>query len=747
MMLLNRSEICAVIAAVVLFAGPLRADTSIVVNFGPHPSVQAAGNSEAEVNWSDADRSDNTVCTEAHAALELQRFLRKMTGREEDFQIVDDDRTPEGELILVGSPSSNAAAGRMAKALGVTAEGIAKLGEQGYRLKTGKVNGRRVTLVAGGGRVGTLYGVYDLLHRLGFRWFSPAEFDEVVPSAEWKPSFDVAERPAFSIRGFHACEKRDTPEFIQWMVRNRLNQWTIYVDDIPLMRKLGMKLVSGDHGVQLEFLGPESVYPYNHPRFDGDDRNPKDPYPVSETYQGDADKDGKLSYFEAHPEWYALIGGKRASKMSHMNGPNFCTSNQDAAAEFSKNFAQSIIDGNFRNADIVRIWTADWGKWCKCPKCKAAGTPTDRYILLVHRLDRELKRAQREGLINRPILLRFLAYADVVAPPSKPLPDDFDYDTCMVTFFPIKRCYVHRFGDPKCDFRAHYKEQYNGWIKNPGRHYHGRVCIGEYYNYSRFKGMPICFMHIMEKDIPYYHGTGARHFHYMHVTTANWGSKALTNYQMARQIWDADADCGSLWDDYFALRYGPVAPVMRCYYESLERMLCNIELLKGWHPGMPARLAAGRKTILIDSHMQYKREPGKKYDGPTMTEMVAAGRQCRKLIDDAMSRGDLSEQIKARLAEDERVFTYAERTLRFYDQCIQAYHLVRAGKKAEARKHLDEARRVAELLRQDTWSMALAYKRGEDPNLNGLKSTFAAGALDRLEKLIDAEKNPEAKKE
>ena len=33
---------------------------------------------------------------------------------------------------------------------------------------------------------------------------------------------------------------------------------------------------------------------------------------------------------------------------------------------------------------------------------------------------------------------------------------------------------------------------------------------------------------------------GARHFHYMHVTTGNWGNKALTNYQMARQLWDVE---------------------------------------------------------------------------------------------------------------------------------------------------------------------------------------------------------------
>ena len=56
-----------------------------------------------------------------------------------------------------------------------------------------------------------------------------------------------------------------------------------------------------------------------------------------------------------------------------------------------KNFVQAIIDEPCKDADIVRMWTIDHGKWCRCSKCKALGTPTDRNLLLVHRLDCEIK--------------------------------------------------------------------------------------------------------------------------------------------------------------------------------------------------------------------------------------------------------------------------------------------------------------------------------------------------------------------
>ena len=74
-----------VLSMVILAAGQAFAETTVVVNSGPHASAQAAGHSEAKVDWLDAD---DTVCTECFAALELQSYLRKMTARANDFVIV-----------------------------------------------------------------------------------------------------------------------------------------------------------------------------------------------------------------------------------------------------------------------------------------------------------------------------------------------------------------------------------------------------------------------------------------------------------------------------------------------------------------------------------------------------------------------------------------------------------------------------------------------------------------------------------
>jgi len=269
-----------------------------------------------------------------------------------------------------------------------------------------------------------------------------------------------------------------------------------------------------------------------------------------------------------------------------------------------------------------------------------------------------------------------------------------------------------------------------GWSTKPDRHFRGQICLGEYYNVSGYKCLPICFMHTMAHDIPCYYQLGARHFHYMHVTTGQWGTKALTNYQMARQIWDVDTDCEALWQDYFTRRYGPAAESMRRSYESLEKMLANVSELKY---GLARRLDRGVEDLFPTSHLRYRREPGVTCDGITLVEIVEHAAAARKVIDQVRA-GNLPEPIARRVVEDERTFTYAERTIAYYHACVQAFQHARAGRQEEARPHYAEARRLAELLRQDTTSTTLSSEHANAPN--ALAASGAAGALEQLTKLL-----------
>ncbi len=723
-------------AAVELSAEPSspKASIPIVVNLDGYPSASAAANDEKNVNWLDSHLHDDTVCTECFAAMELHHYLERVASPCR-FPILDDDTPPGGELIVVGNPDSNKLARHYRAPLG----SLRDLGPEGFRIRTVNADGRRILFLSGYDRVGTLHAVYDFLQRLGVRWFGPGKMNEEVPSHDLAelPLLDISEKPAFRTRGFWAWENRGTPEFLLWMARNKMNFWCVENDDKPTMKKLGLHLTSGGHHIQWRFLNPKHPYPYDYRDFKRDEDKPPDPYPPGE-YRGDVDGDGVLTYSEVHPEWFGLQGGKRSFRVEHDFGDNFCTSNESAVREFVKNIVQDFINGQWAWADSINFWMLDGGQWCTCEKCRALGSNTDRNLLLVHRLRKESEKASDEGRLGRNVRVFFLAYADVVAPPTRPLPKDFDCENCIATFFPIVRCYVHPFDSPLCtELNARYQKHYFGWAIDPDRHYRGQLCIGEYYNVSAHKNLPVPFMRVMADDVPYFYRTGARHMHYMHVSVANWGTKSLTNYQFAKMLWNPTVDLELLWDDYFAARYGSAAEPMRRFYVSLHRGMANITL---WKYNLARRLSADERELFPTKHLKYEAQRFETDDGPDVLETVAAIEDCRQRIDNVMKM-KLSPRHRARIEEDEALFTYAENTVHFYNHLIRVHNALQNNDEETARKEFQKASIFADRLKKDTKSTQFASSHANAPS--ALEASYITRAYSRYLSRF----SPSAKKE
>jgi len=138
----------------------------------------------------------------------------------------------------------------------------------------------------------------------------------------------------------------------------------------------------------------------------------------------------------------------------------------------------------------------------------------------------------------------------------------------------------------------------------------------------------------------------------MHCTTSEWGDKALTNDQMARQLWDVKTDCEALWQDYFSRRYGTAAEVLRRFYETLQKMFCNVRPLKY---NLAGQLERGAENLFPSQDLQYEPTPRCQSDRPSLLEIVGYGKACRELIDQAM-KIQVSDRIHTRIAEDERLF-------------------------------------------------------------------------------------------
>jgi len=713
---------------------------TIVANPGPFATVEDAAVGEAQVDWWDDDSTDDNACTESFAATELRHFLAACTAFDEaDIRFAKPDRMPErGYLILVGSRRSNPLVAslpvRSSSQVGLDAP-------ESFRIRAFPDGDRTICVIEGADRVGTLYGVYAYLEHIGMRFFGLGEQGTVYPteSVELPKETDTVESPKFLTRGFWAWEDRGNEEFFLWMARNRMNFWTAAEAEIPFLKKLGLKLTEGGHIIQEYFLNPQAEYPYDHAAFEGDDGKPEDPYPSGSEYAGDTNGDGKLNYFEAHPEWYGLREGKRSDRAHDVRGVNYCTSNRDATRELAKNLIQSLVDGRWRQVDIVNFWMSDVGWWCECENCRKLGTPTDRLLLLIHDVFTQMQQARREGRLERAVQLTTLAYIETLSPPTRPIPEDFDYENCSVTYFPIRRCYVHSLADPACtEINQSQLENYQGWAIGSGRFYTGPMFIGEYYNVSSIKSLPVVYTRILAADIPWYYRTGARHFHYMHTPTRLWGTWTLNQWLLARLLWNPEVNADSLLDEYFRLYYPTASDRTRAFYRYLEQATANIKPFKHSVPGYALRSQLSRRSdeLFPLDHLRYSAHHPARNDGPDVVEMVETMRHARREIDAALveCRDDTE---RARLLEDERRFAYGEAMFLFYYRLVRLTMFHSRHDETLARHEFVQLERLAEQLRGITDLVQVASTHANAAN--GLEASQVVNAYEFFKKRYGTE--------
>jgi len=678
---------------------------TIVANPGRFVGVEAAARAEAQVDWwAGPDRRNADACTECFAAVELRHYVASCLGRPEGSLTLGalGKLPPTGDVFLLGDADSN-------PLIGLFPESLAPAAPESFRIRAFRQNGRTITIICGHDRVGVLYGAYAYLERLGLRFYGPDERDTVMPAAPVRlpASLDDAEKPDYLTRGFHAWEDRGDNSFFLWMARNRLNYWCAVGsrEKICFLKKLGMKLVGGDHTDQNLCLNPDT-------------------------------------YFAEHPEWYGLQGGRRSPRiLPNGKGDNYCTSNPQATAQLAKNVVQECIDGKWRYADILNLWMTDFGRWCECDRCRAEGTYTDRLLDVTYAVNKALRAAQADGRLTRNVQVATLAYLETLPPPTRPLPADFDYANCSVTFFPIERCYVHALADPACsEVNEAIVRRLQGWTVGSGRHYTGAMFIGEYYGISGFKTLPVLFTRIMATDIPWYYEMGARHFHYMHVPTAQLGTWRLNNYFLGRLLWNVKSDPNQLLDEYFASIYPTTATPMREFYRELEYASENFKAFKsfvyadGRRYTLRVALADEKLPLFPTRHLKYESDHALLDSGPGVADIQAAMGRARGLIDDALIHAGGAKE-RSRLMEDERRFTYGEAMVDFYYRLIRTAMFHRMGDTEGARREFALAERQAGLLKSIVDLIQVSSADGNAKN--GFEATQAEGAFRYYQAMLD----------
>jgi hypothetical protein len=210
--------------------------------------------------------------------------------------------------------------------------------------------------------------------------------------------------------------------------------------------------------------------------------------------------------------------------------------------------------------------------------------------------------------------------------------------------------------------------------------------------------------------------------HWMHPETADWGMKALTHYLFAKQTWNPEIDVDKTLAEYYDGRYGPASKQMREFYSNLRHAMSNQNVVRF---NLRNRLTDNKdvNNLFQEKHMQYKpthydpsTTSGLVYDdGPDWLEMMDLMKKCRGQLD-AVKTMNLPDTIRARVAEDEGVFIYADYSYKLFDAVIRTQLAMNDNKMDEARAAYKEALVYADYLKQDTESTRYGSMHSGAPN-------------------------------
>ena len=442
--------------------------------------------------------SDTASYVTLYAALELQEFLYRMTGAE--FPLVS-DRLPAGRHEIVLGESDRLR--RLAPYLSLKG-----LGDEGYILRTAGPH----ILIAGGDARGTLYGVYDFLDRFGCRWFTP----DVIRIPRFErltvPFLDEVRTPVFEYRDTYLWEACDG----DWAARVRFN------------RNGRRNTLGPRHGGRIEWV----------------------PGMFAHTFEKLVPPE---TYFADHPEYFALVGGKRLKERSQL-----CCTNEDVAR-----IAAETVLRVFREnpgATVVSVSQNDWYNSCECPNCKALaereGTQMAPVLLLVNRVAEAVEKEFPGKLLDT------LAYQWSRRAPKtmRPRPN------VAIRLCTIECCFSHPLrtctSPRNCDFVRDLEE----WSKVADRLWIWNYCT----SFAHFF-IPFPDLWSRADNIRLFAEHGVKGVFQQDVyTTPNGELSALSGYLNARLLRDPSLDADAVIREFLEGVYGPAARPIGAYLDMLH---------------------------------------------------------------------------------------------------------------------------------------------------------------------------------
>lgn len=432
------------------------------------------------------------------AAQDLQATMEKIIG------IAPLMGADDGQPASPNTVSIHLGETRYVRALGVNS---GSAGVEGYRIAA---SGSHI-LILGGSECGTSYGVYGLLEdHLNVRWFMPGELFEDIPIQTTLriPPIDETVTPHFLHRVFSGIAGL---EGSTWEIRNRSS-----------VRRPALPYSGFHHALY-------SIFPV-------------------------------AVYGETHPEYYALIDGKRLvpenDTLSNVYFGQPCTSNPDVI-EVTIEAARHYFDEH-PEAHCFSLGMNDNRNFCQCENCLAQDIPdltfrdhpvySDRWYTFVNHVAKGLQESHPGKFVG------CIAYMNVEEPPRH-----LDKLEPNVTIYVTQDSSQHM--DPAYQHKD--REFIRSWTEKCDH-----VCKYDYYALGWM--LPRYFPGIIADDIEFQRQTGVKGFYA--EAYPYWAGFGPHVWLAAKLWWNTDQDAAPLMDEFFDRLFRDASVHMRSFYDLMEEI-------------------------------------------------------------------------------------------------------------------------------------------------------------------------------
>ncbi|MCD5401858.1 DUF4838 domain-containing protein [candidate division NPL-UPA2 bacterium] len=456
---------------------------------------------------------------EEAAARELQHYLLKMTGWEIPL-VTSAEKIPAGPgIIFVGST-------RAARQEGLLEEKLLdalEAGQLGYDAFAVQSKGGRV-VIAGINHRATVYGVYRLLEKLGWRVYAdePRDREEVIPKIGEIPGpFTIADGAAFEWRA-------------------------MAVATLPMMKARFSPSEQGASVAGVEI--PEmmaTVY---------DERVGRRRWHHTLGFL----LPGEL-LAKTNPEYLAVVDGER-KVFADPRHQQYCLSNPELLSLMTEAILQWIEENPGRlyypvhHGDVVR--------YCECDDCQALieekGSLTDAVLWWQNQVAQAVAREWPDKFIT------MLLYHGTMPPPVNIKPEP----NLLLIFCPMNECQARPWSAPvnlKLEVLAHLE----GWIDIHPLGGKGIITF-EYPTAHGLCGLPFPALYAFVENVRHYRELGIRGVYICGIS--RWSHLAhLYSYIISRILWNPDYDLTKLVEDFSRGWYGAAWEPMRDYINLLHR--------------------------------------------------------------------------------------------------------------------------------------------------------------------------------